>query len=72
LVLPGTRGQFIALARIVRKVTPGVVGLSFLQMTGRDRDRLTAYCQQQLLKRSTTMLTSPEQRGKGVMYDVAE
>jgi len=72
LVLPGTRGQFIALARIVRMIAPGVVGLSFLQMTGRDRDRLTAYCQQQLLKRSTTVLTSPEQRGKGAMYDVEE
>lgn len=63
LLLPGSRGQFIALARIVRMVTPGVVGLSFLQMTDRDRGRLTSYCQQQLLQRSTSVLTSPEQRG---------
>ncbi len=63
-VLPGTRGQFIVLARVVRLVAPGVLGLSFLQMTHRDHGRLTTYCQQEVLKRSTVVLTSPEQRGR--------
>ena len=63
-VLPGTRGRCIVLARLVRVVASGVVGLSFVQMTHRDHGRLTAYCQQLVLKRSTTLLTSPDQRGQ--------
>jgi len=63
LVLPGTRGQLFVLAHLMRVVAPGVVGLNFIQMTDRDRSRLTACCQQLLLKRSTAMLSSPEQRG---------
>ena len=63
-VLPGTRGQCIALARVVRIVAPGVVGLSFLQLTQRDQSRLTAYCQHLVLQRSTSVLTSPEQRSQ--------
>lgn len=41
----------LAIAHLSRPIAPGVVGLAFLQMTGQDHDRLTAFCLGLLLER---------------------
>jgi len=64
LVLPGSRDQLFAIARVTRAVGPGVIGVTFLQMTQRDQNRLTTFCLQLVLSRPNNMLASREQRGQ--------
>jgi len=64
-ILPDGGGQLVAIARVARTDKHGVVGLRLIQVSQRDLTRLTTYCHQLMLRRSTGMLTSPEQRGQG-------
>ncbi len=66
LPLPDYRGCTYLIARVSRNIGQGVVGVTFLQMTERDRDRLTDYCLQLVLKRPHQLLASKRLRGKGV------
>ncbi len=52
LSLPDSADELFIVARLSRRVAPGVIALAFLQMTGRDHDRLTQYCLRLFLARN--------------------
>ena len=52
LSLPDSADELFIVARLSRRVAPSVIALAFLQMTGRDHDRLTQYCLRLFLARS--------------------
>ena len=62
LCLPGQSEPVIIIARVARVIAPGLLGIAFMDATKRDRSRMATWCQQQVLKRSTAMLGSIEQR----------
>ena len=53
---PDGLGQIVAVARLIRVIAPGVMGLNFMQMTQRDRDRLSKICRHLILARRHTSL----------------
>jgi Flagellar Assembly Protein A/PilZ domain len=64
LLFPGSPDHFLAIACVVRTKTPAVVGMRFVQLTQRDQSRLRVYVQQLILKRSSVLITSPDQRAE--------
>lgn len=48
LALSDGEDEVLAIARVSRVIAPTVIAVTFLQMTQRDHDRLTAYCLQLL------------------------
>jgi hypothetical protein len=64
LLFPGSPDHFLAIGCVVRTKTPAVVGMRFVQLTQRDQSRLKVYVQQLILKRSSVLITSPDQRAE--------
>lgn len=62
LALPGNDEQMLVVARVSRAVGPTQIGLTFLQMTQRDRHRLTEYCLQLLMARKHGKMATREDR----------
>ena len=66
LTLPDHRDQMFIIGRVSRKIGEGLVGVTFLQTTQRDQNRLTDYCLQLVLKRPNHLLASKDLRGTNV------
>ena len=66
LTLPDYRNQMFIIGRVSRKIGEGLVGVTFLQTTQRDQNRLTDYCLQLVLKRPNHLLASKDLRGTNV------
>jgi hypothetical protein len=64
-MLPDDTGPLIALGRIVWVYKNETFGLSFVQLTQRDQDRLIAVCYREMQTRPGGYLASPEERGRG-------
>ncbi len=65
LSLPGSADELFIVARLSRRVAPGVIALAFLQMTGRDHDRLTQYCLRLFLERGQGQGAAAMRRERG-------
>jgi hypothetical protein len=64
LILPDHRDEMFIIARVSRRIGQGLIGVTFLQMTQRDQDRLTDFCLQLVLKRPNRFLASKGLRGQ--------
>ncbi len=62
VALPPDDEPMLIVARVSRRVGPDRAGLAFLQMTQRDRHRLTEYCLQLLMARAHIKLPSRDDR----------
>jgi hypothetical protein len=63
-LLPQSPGQVVAIGPIARVIPGGSVGMVFHQLTARDRERITLYCQQETMKRSSPSPAARDHRGR--------
>jgi hypothetical protein len=61
-LLPQSPGQVVAIGPIARLIPGGSVGMVFQQLTARDRERITLYCQQETMKRSSPSAAARDHR----------